>query len=185
MGEVVGSGYGEGFILQCLLHHGGSVSSVVGGILDNTLPPQLQALPIGLKLHEDPHAALAPKPLERTLSSEDKRLVLQQTERQKQVLEHDEYDDDGDDGEASPILRVGAAGSESEGSDEEHNSSEEDSRWGNDKGGKGKGKGKGKYRGPVQGQTYQAARKEANKARIGNHNRRANADAKMRRGMMG
>merc|ERR1712217_649428 len=102
-------------------------------------------------------------------------------------MEHDEYDDEGADGDLSPILRVGGAanGSESEGSEKEDNSSEEDSKWGNEKGGKGKGKGKGKYRGPVQGQTYQAAKKEVNKARIGNHNRRANADAKMRRGMFG
>ncbi|CAE7516311.1 ASCC2 [Symbiodinium natans] len=74
--EVVGNDYGEGFILQCLLHYGGSVPQVVGAILDGSLPPQLSALPTTLAIGAEPTAA-APS-AEVGLSAEDKKRVLGQ-----------------------------------------------------------------------------------------------------------
>merc|ERR1719291_121340 len=100
------------------------------------------------------------------------------------------YDDDADDdAPVTPAFRAGAAasGSESEDSGEDGRSSssgEPDERWASGAGRKGKGKGSGKDKGPVQGQTIQARRKEENKARVANHNRRAGAMAKMRKGMV-
>merc|ERR1719291_467918 len=86
------------------------------------------------------------------------------------------YDDDADnDAPVTPAFRAGAAAS---------GSGEPDDRWASGAGRKGKGKGRGKDKGPVQGQTIQARRKEENKARVANHNRRAGAMAKMRKGMV-
>ena len=52
--EIVGNSFGEGFILQCLLHFSFSVPSVINAILDCSLPPQLETLPKGLKMNEAP-----------------------------------------------------------------------------------------------------------------------------------
>eukprot|EP00930_Biecheleria_cincta_P003223 TRINITY_DN104156_c0_g1_i1.p1 TRINITY_DN104156_c0_g1~~TRINITY_DN104156_c0_g1_i1.p1 ORF type:complete len:752 (+),score=213.40 TRINITY_DN104156_c0_g1_i1:135-2390(+) len=195
--EVVGEGYGEGFLLQCLLHYGGNVPTLVGAILDNSLPPQLAALPIGLSIREEIAATNSAQPSEQPgLSSEDKKWIFAQAGRQdaEEIIEADEYDDDYDDAEGLgvPKLAAGAAGSESEGDDSVDPDAESDEdtgrqQYGQDRGrgGRLKGMGKGKQsKGPVQGQTIQARRKEANKASVANHNRRDAAARKMGRGMM-
>eukprot|EP00418_Pyrodinium_bahamense_P008104 CAMPEP_0179104658 /NCGR_PEP_ID=MMETSP0796-20121207/48563_1 /TAXON_ID=73915 /ORGANISM="Pyrodinium bahamense, Strain pbaha01" /LENGTH=723 /DNA_ID=CAMNT_0020802615 /DNA_START=44 /DNA_END=2211 /DNA_ORIENTATION=- len=183
--EVVGMEFGEGFVLQCLLHYGNSVPAVVGAIFDGSLPPQLSALPISLGLHQDPSAALASKPGEAKLSSADKARVVEQasrmdreaTEASAEAAAAGEYDDDFDDGDLVPGFRIGGnQGSDSEASEDSRASSSEEegagsSRWPGGKGGH-KGGGKGKFKGPVQGQTIQARRKEENKAKVANHNRR-------------
>ncbi|CAE7158606.1 unnamed protein product, partial [Symbiodinium pilosum] len=198
--EVVGHEYGEGFILQCLLHYGGSVPSVVGAIFDGSLPPQLTALPTNLPIGAEPAAVVTAK-VEAGLSAEDKKLVLGQADR----IEHqpadaeseaeEKYNDDFDDEEAveMPRLAAGVAsdwedGKDTKSDEEEENSSDEgQQQWSNNRmrGGrvKGKGKGKGKSSQPVQGQTFAARRKEANKAQVANHNRRDGAMRKMARGM--
>lgn len=214
--EVVGSDFGEGFILRCLLHYSFSVQAVIAAIFDGSLPPQLETLPKGLKMFEEPDA----KPeLERKLSQADKALVMGRVNRMEEVRlaaaearaadaredardaraaeasmeareEMEDYDDDVDDAfQAGGQVRVGNIESGSEGADgdSEAESSEggEASRWPQGAGkGKGKGRGKGPG-GPVQGQTYQARRKETNKAVVGNHNRRQGADRKLARGMAG
>lgn len=179
--DIVGSGFGEGFILQCLLHYGGNVASVISGIFDNALPPQLAALPQGLTLHEDPKAALAAANTKAGVSNfsiDDKRLVIAKASQQFE----DDYDDDPEEGSPSHGWRVapGADGSDSDG-DSDENSVSSDNATGK---GKGKGKGRGKSKGPVQGQTYGAYRKEVNKSAVGNHHRKDRAMAKMRKGMM-
>eukprot|EP00929_Paragymnodinium_shiwhaense_P119196 TRINITY_DN91077_c0_g1_i1.p1 TRINITY_DN91077_c0_g1~~TRINITY_DN91077_c0_g1_i1.p1 ORF type:complete len:744 (-),score=231.50 TRINITY_DN91077_c0_g1_i1:16-2247(-) len=204
--EVVGPAYGDGFLLQCLLHYGGSVPAVVGGVLDSSLPPQLEALPIGFKIGEDPMSVgggggVEEPMLKRALSTDEKKRIFDFQERleRKEEMEETEdvYNDDGSDGSAEfGGGRVGggaASGSEAPSEAEENQSSGEEgggdrwSGWQNrGKGGKAKGgKGKGKGKEPVQGQTIQARRKEENKAAVANHNRRKFADAKMRKGMMG
>jgi len=191
----VGGGYGEGFLLQCLLHYGGNVPTLVGAILDNSLPPHLEALPIGLSIREDIAANNSAQPSAQPgLSSEDKKWIFAQAGRQdaEEQPPADEYDDDYDDNEGLgvPKLAAGAAGSESEGNEVDPDAeSDEDAgqQFGRDRGrgGRFKGMGKGKQsKGPVQGQTVQARRKEANKASVANHNRRDAAARKMGRGMM-
>lgn len=202
--EVVGNDYGEGFLLQCLLHFGGSVPAVVGAIFDGSLPPHISALPQGASLAEAfsqaSVAAQAPQQAGGGLSAEDKRWVLgaaaappsSSAARLGGTGLDDVYDDDVDDAVPMPSgFRVGA-GHESDsdldsaGEDGEVSSDEEEgARWGPDrgKGGYLSGKGKGRGRGPVQGQTYGARRKEQDKARVGNHNRRDGAMRKMMKGM--
>mmetsp|Transcript_52392 Transcript_52392/g.150166 ORF Transcript_52392/g.150166 Transcript_52392/m.150166 type:complete len:804 (-) Transcript_52392:35-2446(-) len=76
--EVVGNEYGEGFVLQCLLHFGSSAPAVVGALFDGSLPPQLKALPQGMTLMEALRgvSASAAKPESQGLSAEEKRLIL-------------------------------------------------------------------------------------------------------------
>lgn len=187
--EVVGSEYGEGFILQCLLHYGGSVPQAVGGILDGSLPPQIKALPIGMSIGAE--TAAAEQPSQSSLSAEDKQLILNQADRiEGSDVEVEKYNDDYDDEEAvgMPRLAAGAASDwEDRSEEEEEGSSDEGPQWSNDRmrGGrlKGKGKGKAKSSGPTQGQTLQARRKEAHKAQVANHNRRDAAMRKMARGL--
>jgi hypothetical protein len=175
--EVVGDDYGDGFILQCLLHYG-SVAAVVGGLLDGPLPPQLAALPryLSMKDSSDTTRARASAAASSFAPSvEDKKRIMAQTERlNREAAMADaqdeerraacEYDDDFDDSvEALALskIRVGG-GSDSEGSDESGSS-------GDDRPGP-----HSRHR-PVQGQTYQARRKEANKGKVSNHNRRDQA----------
>jgi len=213
--DIVGTDYGEGMVLQCLLHYGGSVPAVVGAILDGSLPPQLQALPQGLNLTQNPNEALAPKPQKAKLSADEKKHVLDQAGRMDReakavvavaaAAEADEeptefagmYDDDVDDTALVPQGFGGVGGnhgSDSEDSDAEikgdvSSSGEEgdgERQWHNNRGrgGREKGKGKGRGRGePVQGQTIEARRKEANKAKVANHNRKAGAFRKMAKAM--
>jgi len=209
--EVVGSEYGQGFVLQCLLHFGGSVPAVVGAIFDGSLPPQIAALPQGMTLLEaiSQVSAAAQRPESGGLSAEEKRNVLGQASRMEAAPanaasdsggnEENMYDDDVDDSLPVPSgFRVGAANESDSGNsagedgvfrDDDGADSDSDAwdpRWGKGKAGKGKGKGKGKDggKGPVQGQTVQARRKEENKARVANHNRRDGAMRKMMRGMV-
>mmetsp|Transcript_57339 Transcript_57339/g.166453 ORF Transcript_57339/g.166453 Transcript_57339/m.166453 type:complete len:755 (-) Transcript_57339:119-2383(-) len=206
--EVVGSDYGEGFLLQCLMHFGGSVPAVVGAVFDGSLPPHIAALPQGASVVEAfsqaSVAADAPGASTSGLSADDKRRVLGQAQRMADNpgrssdtpsgpsnVDAYVYDDDVDDAEPMPSgFRIAAgAMSDSEGDAGDDGEVESDSdggdpRWGGGGGGKGLKGGKGKGRGPVQGQTYQARRKEENKARVGNHNRRDGAMRKMMRGMM-
>jgi hypothetical protein len=209
--EFVGNDFGEGFILQCLLHYGFNVHSVVNAIMDKDLPPQLETLPRKLKLNEAPPSANAGE--SGKLSADDKRRIADQTSRmakeevererkyaeakQTMASKWDEYDDeyvDSDTPMAGNNLRVAGFGpdADSDGEDESGDSSGEDggqAHWGPDrgKGGKikGKGKGKGYQKGPVQGQTVEARRKEANKSRVGNHNRRDGAMKKMAQAQRG
>ena len=95
-----------------------------------------------------------------------------------EAMYDDEYDDTYDGLPAvSAGQRVDISASDSEGDD----------RWAHHtnrgKGGKAKGKGGGKGKGDVKGQTRQASHKEQNKARYGNHNRRAAHQKKMGKGM--
>eukprot|EP00448_Togula_jolla_P018886 CAMPEP_0170570604 /NCGR_PEP_ID=MMETSP0224-20130122/1202_1 /TAXON_ID=285029 /ORGANISM="Togula jolla, Strain CCCM 725" /LENGTH=743 /DNA_ID=CAMNT_0010892899 /DNA_START=15 /DNA_END=2246 /DNA_ORIENTATION=+ len=196
--EVVGSEYGDGFVLQCLLHYGGSVPAVVGGILDGSLPPQLAALPHGLKLGGQVPLAAGSFGQEEInpLSAEEKRRVVAQAGRMDREFMAsmaaaaeagvNEYDDDYDDAMQGGLgVPVGGNGSASERSESEGESSDNgNSRWPDAKGKGGKGgKGKGRGRGPVQGQTIGARRKEENKAAVGNHHRRDRALQKLRKGM--
>eukprot|EP00927_Polykrikos_kofoidii_P067076 TRINITY_DN62600_c0_g1_i1.p1 TRINITY_DN62600_c0_g1~~TRINITY_DN62600_c0_g1_i1.p1 ORF type:complete len:754 (-),score=156.02 TRINITY_DN62600_c0_g1_i1:6-2267(-) len=192
--EVVGSDYGDGFLLQCLLHYGGSVPAVVGAILDGSLPPQIAALPVGMRIGEDPMSvggAWEPA-LQRALSREDKQRIMVQADAMgRKAAEDAEYDDDYDDtGNAGANLNVDAGDSDLNDSDEEDNSSGEDESWrgqrgkGGYKGQKGGKGGGGKGKGSVKGQTIQARRKEENKSAVANHHRRDRAWAKMRKGMM-
>jgi len=191
--EVVGNDYGEGFILQCLLHYGSSVPQVVGAILDGSLPPQLSALPTNLAIGAEPAAVAAP--VEAGLSAEDKQRVLGQADRldhqpDRESEAEEKYNDDFDDEEAvgMPRLAAGVASDwEDTKSDEEPDSSDDDGQpqWSNNRmrGGRVKGKGKGRSSQPVQGQTFAARRKETNKAQVANHNRRDAAMRKMARGL--
>jgi len=190
--------------MQCLLHYGGSVPAVVGAIFDGSLPPQIKALPLHLSMIEAVNAlsAAAQKPESSSLSAEDKKRVLGQAVRLAEVPndadgagDDDVYDDDVDDSVPLPRgFSVGAA-NESASEDDAGEDGEVDSddgdgdpRWRGGGGGKGgfkggKGKGRGS-KGPVQGQTIQARRKEENKARVANHNRRDGAMRKMMKGMV-
>jgi len=201
--EVVGSGYGDGFLLQCLLHYGGSVPAVVGAVLDGSLPPQLAALPIAMKIGEDPGDGCGPQApsLQRGLSSDDKKRVMAGAERMQRTqaaidaAELAEYNDDYDDTLVTRGKMTNQKGPANDSdldrnSDEEgaeSGSGDEDSRWkgqNRGKGGKIKGgKGKGKGKEPVQGQTIEARRKEANKSSVANHNRKDGQAAKLRKGM--
>lgn len=195
--EVVGNEYGEGFVLQCLMHYGSSVPAVVGAIFDGSLPPQISALPKGRTLVEALTAVSATAgkqennamPLNSTISAADKSFIMGRANQQEEA-DDDLYDDDVDD-DALPSLRVGGApdsDSEGEGDEDDDGMDSDDSRWrdgGNNGKGKGKGKGKSKQKGdPVQGQTVQARRKEEHKARYANHNRRQGAMRKFAKGMV-
>jgi len=211
--DIVGTDYGEGMVLQCLLHYGGSVPAVVGAVLDGSLPPQLQALPQGLSLKEDPAEALAPKSQKAKLSADEKKRVLDQagrmdreaTEAVAAAAEAGEepsesagmYDDDVDDTALVPQGFGGLGGNQ--GSDLNDSDAEEEGNvsssgeegdgavhWRNNRGRGGREKGKGKGRGkgePVQGQTIEARRKEANKAKVANHSRKQGALRKMAKAM--
>mmetsp|Transcript_88452 Transcript_88452/g.175886 ORF Transcript_88452/g.175886 Transcript_88452/m.175886 type:complete len:773 (-) Transcript_88452:105-2423(-) len=216
--DIVGTDFGEGMVLQCLLHYGGSVPAVVGAILDGSLPPQLQALPQGLALNENPAEALAPKPEKAKLSADEKKRVLDQAGRmdreatdvaaaaalaaesgevEEPVKFPSMYDDDVDDTALVPQGFGGVGGnqgSDLDGSDAEENGDASSSgeegdgsiQWRNNRGRGGREKGKGKGRGkgePVQGQTIEARRKEANKAKVANHNRKSGALRKMAKAM--
>ncbi|CAJ1337788.1 unnamed protein product, partial [Effrenium voratum] len=76
--EVVGPEYGEGFILQCLLHYGGTVPQVVGAILDGSLPPQLATLPKGMSIGGESVSAASSSAEQPRLSAEDKQMILGQ-----------------------------------------------------------------------------------------------------------
>jgi len=201
--EVVGAGYGDGYIMQCLLHYGGSVPAVVGAIFDGSLPPQIKALPQGLSMAEavSSVSAAARKPETSGLSAEDKKRVLGQAVRLAEVPmeadgegdDNNVYDDDVDD--SVPLPTGFSFGAANESASEEDDAGEDgevdsedddgDPRWRNSKGSHKGGKGKGRgFKGPVQGQTIQARRKEENKARVANHNRRDAAMRKMMRGMV-
>lgn len=198
--EVLGHDYGDGFIMQCLLHYG-SVATVVGAVLDGNLPPQLANLPQDMSMGDFTQAQnkglelMAPS-REPEMSREDKLRTLQSVERQTReeaaaaaaAAEQREYDDDYDDAAEAfgrTRMRVGdtkaSDSGEEDGGSGTDSSDEGDPRW-RDGGGKGKGKA-GKERGPTQGQTVQARRKEENKARVANHNRRDQARRKMAKGM--
>lgn len=193
--EVVGPGYGDGFILQCLLYFGGSVNTVIDAIFGGgELPPQLDCLPRGLSLNEDAKFFVAPHPKETVLSAADKREVIQQADRMELEIEQkhamaslgldfDIYDDEFDDSAVVPSLQIGAGVQSESDAEEDSDVADDDS---DDAGGKAKGKGKykkGSGRGQVQGQTIQARRKEEHKGKIANHNRRDQALRKMQRGM--
>merc|ERR1719181_2539335 len=77
--EIVGSDFGEGFILQCLLYYKFSVPSVVNAILDGSLPPQLETMPHGLKMNESPPDSTTTDGAK--LSVDDKRRIADQTKR--------------------------------------------------------------------------------------------------------
>lgn len=209
--EIVGNEFGEGFILQCLLHYGFSVPSVVNAIMDGSLPPQISTLPHGLKMNEPLPGSEAPT-LDRTMSADDKRRIVDQNnrmnreavERAKKVAEAKEakvrddaeYDDDAEEEMGASNVRVAAGNNNSDSEQEKAesgaSSGDEGQQWGRDrmKGGKFKGSGKGKgksSKGPTStggnSGTVEARRKDANKARIGNHNRKQGADRKMGKGM--
>eukprot|EP00747_Dinoflagellata_sp_TGD_P079624 gnl/TRDRNA2_/TRDRNA2_160582_c0_seq1.p1 gnl/TRDRNA2_/TRDRNA2_160582_c0~~gnl/TRDRNA2_/TRDRNA2_160582_c0_seq1.p1 ORF type:complete len:740 (+),score=132.38 gnl/TRDRNA2_/TRDRNA2_160582_c0_seq1:97-2316(+) len=189
--EVVGTDFGEGFVLQCLLHFHGSVPNVVDAILDGNLPAQLDCLPRKLALTDDPTAATTVSHERAKISSDDKRHIIDQVSRlEKEALE-ESYANEGEDFDDTYEMnaRVGPNESASEKSEEEDSGQSSDDGAqrsggkGGGYGGKGGGKGGWKGRGPVQGQTIQARRKEENKAKFANHNRKAASQWKMSRGM--
>lgn len=168
----------------------------VRGILDGSLHP-MAAVPmtaVGDEVIIDTDEV--EEPVQPGLSEEDKQRIMGQASRldreiEARVTEADEYDDDFDDTDIGlPQLAAGGDASESEELDEtndQESSDEENERWANDRGrgGRIKGKGKGFFsgKGPVQGQTIGARRKEENKARVANHNRRDAAMRKLQRAM--